>query len=94
MGLAALGLDVMNHSDAHARSRATVSAYSLRRTVLVALLVTLVPILGVVAVAAADLMAPFLAGVATALAVHVARRWGSERDLRRRSRATLPGTAD
>lgn len=94
MGSGHFELDVMNHSNAHSRSRATVSAHSFGRTVMVGLLVTLVPVLAVVAASAVGLTAAFLAGATSGAALHVARRRTTGRGLRRGAPPGHTGTAD
>lgn len=80
------GLDEMNHSTASARSRAPVAEHSLGRTVLVAALLTVLPLVGMVAVTAAGLSLAFVAGVASGLLVTLARR---RRSRERAGRARL-----
>ena len=73
-GMAPLGLDEMTHADPHARTRATVSAHSLGRTLLVALLVGVTPLAALVALTVGGLSVAFLAGAATGAVVAMLRR--------------------
>jgi hypothetical protein len=88
----ALGLDEMNYTDSHAHSRATVDAHSLGRTLLVALLVSLGPLVAMLAVTSGVLTVAFLGGVATAgVLAFVRRSVRSRRD--RRGHETRAGVA-
>ena len=64
----------MTYADPSARTRATVSAHSLGRTLLVALLVSVTPLAALVVLTAGGLGSAFLAGAATGAVVAVLRR--------------------
>jgi len=81
----------MNHADSHARTRATVSAHSLGRTLLVALLASLTPLAAAVVLTAGGLGSAFLAGAATGAVVAVLRQRAG-RSARRRAGDRQTGT--
>ena len=78
----------MTHPDSHARSRATVRTHSLYRTLLVALAVTLVPLLVVAVASVPGVTVAFLAGAASGAVVAVVRRRPRRRGVSERRTAT------
>ena len=81
----------MTYADPSARPRATVSAHSLGRTLLVALLVSVTPLAALVVLTAGGLGSAFLAGAATGAVVAVLRQRAG-RSARRRAGDRQTGT--